>query len=60
MTIPDKPTSRMQRYGTTIAGREVLTAVEGGGESERYAVPGISEQEGLPMVRSSRREWSDE
>ena len=43
-----------------LAGREVLTAVEGGGESERYPVPGISEQEGLPMVRSSRREWSDE
>ena len=60
MTIPDKPTSRMQRYRTTIAGREALTAVEGGGELGRYPVRGISEQEGLPMVRSSRREWTDE
>ena len=60
MTIPDKPTSRKQRYRTTIAGREALTVVEGGGEMGRYPVPGISEQEGLPMVRSSRREWTDE
>ena len=30
MTIPDKPTSRMQRYRITAAGREVLAAVEGG------------------------------
>ena len=31
MTIPDKPTSRIQRYRTTVAGREVLGVVEGGG-----------------------------
>ena len=60
MTIPDKPTSRMQRYRTTIAGREVLAAVEGGGELGRYSVRGTSGDEGLPMVRSSRREWPDE
>ena len=60
MTIPDKPTSKMQRYRTTAAGREVLAAVEGGGEGGRYPVPQTSEQEGLPMVRSPRREWPDE
>ena len=32
MTNPDKPTSRKQRYRITAAGREVLAAVEGGGE----------------------------
>jgi len=60
MTVPAKPTSRMQRYRTTAAGREVLAAVEGRGEMRRYPVPGTSEQAGLPMVRSPRREWSDE
>ncbi|MYB99846.1 MAG: transcriptional regulator, partial [Gemmatimonadetes bacterium] len=30
MTIPDRPTSRNQRYRTTGAGREVLAEVEGG------------------------------
>ncbi|MXW18931.1 MAG: transcriptional regulator, partial [Gemmatimonadetes bacterium] len=28
MTIPDRPTSRNQRYRTTGAGREVLAEVE--------------------------------
>ena len=60
MTIPDKPTSRKQRYRTTVAGREVLAAVEGGGEWGRYPTPGPSEQEELPMVRSPKREWPDE
>ena len=60
MTIPDKPTSRMQRYRTTAAGNEVLAAVERRGEMGQYPVPGTSEQEGLPMVRSPRSEWSDE
>ena len=40
MTIPDKPTSRKQRYRTTAAGRDVLVGVEGGGEVGRYPVPG--------------------
>lgn len=31
MIIPNKPTSRMQRYRTTVAGREVLAVVEGAG-----------------------------
>lgn len=60
MTVPDKPTSRMQRYRTTSAGREVLAVVEGCGEMGRYPVPGTSDQEGLPMVRSPGREWPDE
>ena len=60
MTIPDKPTSRKQRYRTTAAGRDVLTGVEEGGEGGRYPVPRTSEQEGLPMVRSPRGEWPDE
>ena len=46
MTIPDKPTSRMQRYRTTAAGNEVLAAVERRGEMGQYPVPGTSEQEG--------------
>lgn len=60
MTIPDKPTSRMQRYRTTVAGREVLAAVEGRGVMGRYPVPGTPEREGLPMVRSPRTEWPGE
>lgn len=60
MTIPDKPTSRMQRYRTTAAGREVLAAVEGRGEMGRYPLPGTSEQEGLHMVRSPQSDWPDE
>ena len=59
MTIPDKPTSRMQRYRTTAVGREVLGAVEERGDFERYPVPGTSQEEGLPMVRSPQTEWSD-
>ena len=60
MTIPDKPTSRKQRYRTTAAGREVLVAVEGGEEWGRYPTQGPSDQNELPMVRSPRREWPDE
>ena len=61
MTVPDKPTSRNQRYRTTVAGREVLAgAVESGGERERYPLPGSSDHGELPMVRSPRREWPDE
>ena len=60
MTIPDKPTSRKQRYRTTAAGRDVLTGVEEGGEGGRYPVPGTSEQGELGMARSPRREWPDE
>ena len=60
MTIPDKPTSRMQRYGITAAGREVLAAVERRMEMGRYPVPADSEREGLPMVRSPRTEWPGE
>ena len=44
MTIPDKPTSRMQRYGITAAGREVLAAVERRMEMGRYPVPGTPER----------------
>ncbi len=60
MTIPDKPTSRMQRYRITAAGREVLAAVEGGRELGRYPTPGPSDQEELPVVRSPRKDWPDE
>lgn len=60
MTIPDKPTSRKQRYRTTAAGREVLAGVERGGERGRYAVPGASHEGEVRMVRSPRGKWSDE
>ena len=60
MTIPDKPTSRKQRYRTTVAGRDVLVGVKGGGEVGRYPVPGASDEGEVRVVRSSRREWSDE
>ena len=60
MTIPDKPTSRMQRYRATAAGRDVLAVVEGGGEGGRYPVAGTSDLGELGMVRSQRREWPDE
>ena len=61
MTIPDKPTSRNQRYGTTAAGRDVLVGVERGGESGRYPMAGTSsDQKELPMARSPRTEWPDE
>ena len=60
MTIPEKPTSRMQKYRATAAGKRELAAVEGRRGMGRYPVSATSEQEGLPMVRSPRREWSDE
>ena len=43
-----------------VAGRAGLAAVEGRGEMGRYAVEETSEQEGPPMVRSPRSDWSDE
>ena len=52
MTIPDKPTSRMQRYRTTAAGREVLAGRSG--ELPGYPVA-TSERGEVPMVRSPRR-----
>ena len=60
MTIPDKPTSRKQRYRTTAAGRDVLVGLEGGGEVGRYPVPGDSDEREARMVRSPRGEWPDE
>ncbi len=60
MTIPDKPTSRMQRYRTTAAGREALAMVEGGGEMSSFPVLGVSDEGKQRMVRSPRGEWSDE
>ena len=51
MTIPDKPTSSRQQYRTTPSGRGVLG---------RYPMPGIPDQGELRMVRSPRREWSDD
>ena len=60
MTIPDKPTSGKQRYRTTVAGSDVLAGAEGGGKSGRYPMLRTSEHEGLPLVRSPRREWPDE
>lgn len=51
MTIPDKPTSRNQRYRTTAVGRNVLAAIP---------MPGILDQGELRMVRSPRREWPDD
>ena len=58
MTIPDKPTSRNQRYRTTAAGRQVLVGVEGGGEM--YPLAGDIDEGEVRMVRSPRRERSDE
>ena len=60
MTIPDKPTSRKQRYRTTAVGRDVVVGVEGSGEAGRYPVPGAIDEADVPMVRSPRREWPDE
>ena len=60
MTVPDKPTSRNQRYRTTAAGREVLAGVEGGGDAGRYPMAGAIDEGEVRMVRSPRREWSDE
>ena len=57
MTIPDKPTSRNQRYRTTAAGRGVLAGMEGGGEM--YPLAGDVEEGEVRMVRSPRREWPD-
>ena len=56
MTVPDKPTSRKQRYRTTAAGR-VVAAVEG---RHRYRQPEDLDQPQFGMVRSLRREWPDE
>ena len=52
MTIPDKPTSRKQRYRTTAAGRDVLEGVEGGAEMGQYPAPGASDEGEVRMVRS--------
>ena len=58
MTVPDKPTSRNQRYRTTAVGREVLAGVEGGGGM--YPLAGDIDEGEVRMVRSPRREWPDE
>ncbi len=58
MTIPDKPTSRHQRYRTTASGREVLAGVEGGGEM--YPMSGAIGEGEVRLVRSPRRKRSDE
>ena len=58
MTIPDRPTSRNQRYRTTGAGREVLVGVEGGGGM--YPLAGDIDEGEVRKVRSPRREWPDE
>ena len=60
MTIPDKPTSRNQRYRTTAAGRNVLAAIKGGREMGGYPMPGTPGQGELGVVRSPRREWPDD
>lgn len=60
MTIPDKPTSRMQRYRTTAAGRDVLARLEQGGETRRHRTPGDGDELRAGMVRSPRGEWPDE
>jgi len=60
MTVPDKPTSRNQRYRTTAAGRDVLAGVESGGETGRYPMAGAIDEGEVRMVRSPRREWPDE
>lgn len=60
MTIPDKPTSRNQRYRTTAAGRNVLAAIKEGREMGGYPMPGTPGQGELRVVRSPRREWSDD
>ncbi len=52
MTVPDKPTSRMQRYRTTAAGRAMLAGRSG--ELAGYPVA-TSERAEAPMVRSPRR-----
>ena len=43
MTIPDKPTSRKQRYRTTAAGRDVLTGVGEGGGGGGGTIPGAAD-----------------
>ena len=48
MTVPDKPTSRNQRYRTTAAGRATLA---GAGEGGRYPMAETSDPGELPMVR---------
>ena len=60
MTIPGKPTSRIQRYRTTAAGREVLAAAEGGGEMGRYPTAGTIDEREVRMVRSPAERVSDE
>ena len=46
MTVPDRPTSRNQRYRTTAAGREVLAGAEGGGDMGRYPMTGAIDEGG--------------